>query len=409
MFKCVACLEDKTQAPVDVLGNEICVQCFNKGVFPMFERALLNESGYPPLWGDTTILIQHFIDQGLISAPFQMLYEAREEEYATLGKDRLYCACGEFLGSRGIQFAFRQCQCCGRKTCTDCAATIKGRPLDHVCEKKSNETCQAFKGLTKGRDYQVCTCGCVVQLRDGCNHIKCRIPACRRTFCYICGEDAVEDSNHWAVGSSCPKWNQPDAPNARFEAVREEAELARIRARVEVRRRILALSRQLNGPPPAVDEGDPENEMLREVYASPENQLRIAHLVGLRGIRDSSTAEDSRSVRKIVQKSSLLLLASCGLMIYVAALLGETGARHREDDLLRRVVVPSVNEMRSNVEAVEQFPELRTILTATEHALEGHVEALNELARAFVARRDTTVDQRSSDGGPEDFQGENGG
>lgn len=407
MFRCIICLEERTEAPIDVVGDDICNACFVDGLLPDFERALLNESGYPPLWGSTPISIWPFIDQGLISAPFRELYEAKEEEYATLAKDRLYCACGQFLGTKGIKSAFRQCECCGRKTCTDCGATIRGRPLDHVCDKKEDEAYQAFKGLIKGRDYQVCTCGCIVQLRDGCNHVKCRMPACGRSFCYICGEDAVEYSNHWAVGSSCPKYNQPDAPNARFEAGQEEEQLARIRARVEIRNRIMALGRQLTGPPSAVHEGDPENEMLHEVYASPENQLRNAHLVGLRGIMGSSTAEGPRWMRKVAHESSLLQLTTHGLMIYVAALLGETGARYGEDDQIRRIVMPLVNEMRSNVEAVEHFPELRSILTATEHGMEGRVEALNELARAFVARRDTTVDQRSSEGGPEHVQEEN--
>jgi hypothetical protein len=72
------------------------------------------------------------------------------------------------------------------------------------------------EGLVRGVDFQRCArCKIAIGLRDGCNHMACT--QCGHNFCYICGEDARENSGHWFPGG-CPRWGQPGQQNAIFDA-----------------------------------------------------------------------------------------------------------------------------------------------------------------------------------------------
>ena len=72
------------------------------------------------------------------------------------------------------------------------------------------------EGLVHGRDIQPCPkCKRPWGLSDGCNRIVCK--SCGANYCFICGEEASEDSAHWVEGSSCPRWNHPDDANATYD------------------------------------------------------------------------------------------------------------------------------------------------------------------------------------------------
>jgi hypothetical protein len=71
------------------------------------------------------------------------------------------------------------------------------------------------EGLVRRVDFQRCSkCKIAIGLRDGCNHMACT--KCGHNFCYICGEDAREDSGHWSPGG-CPRYGQPGQQNAIFD------------------------------------------------------------------------------------------------------------------------------------------------------------------------------------------------
>jgi len=56
------------------------------------------------------------------------------------------------------------------------------------------------------------TCGVVIERSAGCNHIECSY--CTSSFCYICGEEADPDSNHWF---DCPRYGQPGDKDASYD------------------------------------------------------------------------------------------------------------------------------------------------------------------------------------------------
>jgi hypothetical protein len=71
-------------------------------------------------------------------------------------------------------------------------------------------------GLTRGVHVQICPgCNKTVDLADGCNHVVCL--ACLRSFCFLCGEDALGNSDdHWTRGG-CPRNGLPGSDRAMFD------------------------------------------------------------------------------------------------------------------------------------------------------------------------------------------------
>lgn len=79
------------------------------------------------------------------------------------------------------------------------------------------------EGLTLGVDIQRCPgCKKLIGLIDGCNHIVCEL--CMKNFCFICGEEALDDgSNHWAPGG-CPRYGLRDSARAIYDNVVDDQE-----------------------------------------------------------------------------------------------------------------------------------------------------------------------------------------
>jgi hypothetical protein len=113
------------------------------------------------------------------------------------------------------------CQKCQRRSCLLC-----GGRFDHDAPQSSHRCIPidtddaAFEGLKRGRDYQICPsdrCGMRIELSAACNAMTCR---CGTQFCYVCGELAGDQSDHWTKKkpNGCPRYNQPGAPNAQFDA-----------------------------------------------------------------------------------------------------------------------------------------------------------------------------------------------
>lgn len=213
-FECSICCDDKAEKnPIDIGGDKCCLECFNgaDGLRQQFELYLKDET-QPPTWGNVPVTIEmvaaHF------PATFLRVYEEKMEEYATHPPDRCYCKCGCFLGTKTDHIRGRRCHECRDQVCMACGGHLDG-PM-HCCEKIEEE--DPFKDLKRGRDYQLCpSCTLPVFLGEACNHMTCARGNCRQGFCYICGEKADGDSDHWSTGKPCPRWNQPGAADAQFD------------------------------------------------------------------------------------------------------------------------------------------------------------------------------------------------
>lgn len=240
-FDCSVCLEtlDEPRDKVrNVGGDFVCSECA-LDVIPLFEAALKNEINFPPRWGSTIILFDHFAD--LFDEDFCLAYRDKIEEYGVPIPERVYCdhmmqaskggdICGNFIGAMADGHIVRCRECKGWK-CMECREAVDP-PLSldtsvellkyigpHVCDKaKVDNEVEALDQATKGKEWQECPnsyCRIKCDLRDGCNAITC---ICGCTFCFICGEETGDDARHWTEGKSCPRWGRRDAKNPMFDA-----------------------------------------------------------------------------------------------------------------------------------------------------------------------------------------------
>lgn len=233
-WKCCACSEvyyDYTAIMIE--EAPICPPC----VRSMFEDALDSEYNYPVRWAGMILHPKHF--SHVMEEDFIASYKRRETEYNTPVTARAYCECGKFIGQVVSEDAFTstfmmimKCPECQELMCMkcntqqastnaalshDCELNIELRALaDRACESK------AFEGLRQGVDYQVCpseACSRKVQIREACNHLICM---CGTEFCFTCGVETAEHSDHWATGT-CPRYGKVEDADAEAAAVADDA------------------------------------------------------------------------------------------------------------------------------------------------------------------------------------------
>ena len=208
--------------------------------------------------------VAHF--RNVLSNDFVTRYLRRQTEYRTMPSNRMYCKhqllastepkkgastlhqlalvgrhlsavqkkgielveCGAIIANRTeTKSRMMVCYRCEGLVCGDCEAPLHTRLRNHTCRQPMQAETEEdrFSGMVRGRDYQLCLnvlCQNSYELSDGCNHIICPILACKTSFCFICGEEADHDSNHWAASKPCPQYNQPGSANAQHDA--DEAE-----------------------------------------------------------------------------------------------------------------------------------------------------------------------------------------
>ncbi|KAK4555037.1 hypothetical protein LTR86_007803 [Recurvomyces mirabilis] len=256
-FDCAVCYDTYSQSQgIEIVsGDAICHDCFTESLLPQFLAALQHEHAYPVKWGAIKLdpaRLSRFLPEGLT---VKWVFKVRE--YATPVKERIYCAhlrrtmagsgfgkalsveeiemavdeerpmqeCGNFLCARAPPTGARAtvtCASCTGNTCGLCASSFFELPEQHHCtDLVDKEVLDAFEGMVKGRDYQLCPeCSSPVELRDGCNHIFCEAGSCNAAFCFICGMAVKRrEVEHWKKGMPCPRWNQPGAENAHHDPV----------------------------------------------------------------------------------------------------------------------------------------------------------------------------------------------
>ncbi|KAF2396243.1 hypothetical protein EJ06DRAFT_249700 [Trichodelitschia bisporula] len=199
-IECITCLADdvpvRKSAKLDCT-HRICHDCLKR----VFKLSVTDPQLMPPkCCSDSPIPLKH-VDR-LFDTPFKRTWNKKFAEYTT--KNRLYCPtkhCGEWIKPKHISHdrATRR----GRGTCPKCR-----RDVCKPCGQKWHgaRDCTAdpatLRVLEIGREHgwQRCyNCKALVQLAEGCNHMKCR---CAAEFCMLCGLQ-------WK-SCDCPWFNLPE-------------------------------------------------------------------------------------------------------------------------------------------------------------------------------------------------------
>lgn len=238
-FECTLCTEDRSQqqdAVRTIADNPICDDCVPE-VLSLFKDALKNEINYPPRWGPIDISFESFED--LFNDDFRLAYREKVREYTTPIPKRVYCQhkvvstsmdksasqagadfCNTFMGVQVKSVS--RCSGCTQWMCMECR-DIAVPPLEaHTCDNlnaaiKAESESNAFDAAKRGVEWQECPnpdCKMKCDLRDGCNAMIC---PCSEHFCFLCGEVADHDSDHWMEGKPCPRWGAVGAEVPMFD------------------------------------------------------------------------------------------------------------------------------------------------------------------------------------------------
>lgn len=214
-----------------ILGDPICTECL-PSVLALFENALKNEINFPPRWGPTEIPFESFED--LFSDECRLAYREKTREFNTPVPKRVYCKhmvptskdtssgqaetdfCNTFMGAEAKVVS--KCSGCTHWMCMECREIALPPPTSHTCDtSKADSEKDAFHAETRGIEWQECpnpNCKIKCDLKEGCNAMIC---PCQQNFCFICGEAAGHDSDHWMESKPCPRWGAADAPNHIFD------------------------------------------------------------------------------------------------------------------------------------------------------------------------------------------------
>ena len=205
---CVICTDNVPQsAPAFCTHHSFCNECFIRAV----DLAIQSERHNPP--GCCRFAkpcnVREFID--LLGNDRVTAFEAKQAEYKTLARNRIYCAnpkCSKFLNSAaGFDASQSQVKCvdCGFVTCKTCK--IQKEENQHVCGIKDIHDEHAIQKLYN-EGYKRCpSCRAFIFLTEACNHMTCAF--CRHQFCFIClrrWQDTYATHDH-----HCPESGDPAA------------------------------------------------------------------------------------------------------------------------------------------------------------------------------------------------------
>ena len=126
----------------------------------------------------------------------------------------------------GVSTSCVRCSKCAWYTCLRCEETFSTRDVAgsqtsiiHECDASRDKELEerAFAGLKRGRDWQFCPnegCKRRVQLKDGCNHVRC---VCKTHFCFVCGGFVRDGEGHWRREGGCPRFGVRGGGRAIFD------------------------------------------------------------------------------------------------------------------------------------------------------------------------------------------------
>ncbi|KAM7213810.1 hypothetical protein V8F06_010806 [Rhypophila decipiens] len=188
---CLACTEEH---PAVETAECPCTHIFCRECLQgLFKAALSDESLFPPQCCQQPIPVEAVKD--LVGPAAVKAYEAKRIEFGTPAPNRTYCyGCSAFIPVDLVQVTddVATCPKCSRKTCRRCKAA------NHPGECPTDEGVQQVLELGQTEGWQRCSsCGLMVELQIGCNHMTC---LCGAHFCYLCGEK-------WKT-CLCPQWQE---------------------------------------------------------------------------------------------------------------------------------------------------------------------------------------------------------
>lgn len=196
--ECVTCMDEvsRNRAALLECKHRMCHSCLKR----IFTLSTTDPQLMPPrCCTDNMIPLRH-VDK-LFDTKFKALWNRKYAEYTT--KHRLYCPtknCGLWIKPKYIERDVltgrkkASCKECKTKICVKCGLKWHaGRD----CE--NDESTRTIVEMGKEHGWQRCySCRAMVQLSEGCNHMRCR---CNAEFCMVCGQK-------WKT-CDCPWFNLP--------------------------------------------------------------------------------------------------------------------------------------------------------------------------------------------------------
>ncbi|KIW08527.1 uncharacterized protein PV09_01417 [Verruconis gallopava] len=196
--ECVSCLDEvsKQRSALLKCKHRMCHTCLKR----LFVLSTEDPQLMPPkCCTDEMIPLRHV--ERLLNTAFKITWNRKYAEYTT--KHRLYCPsknCGEWIKPKYIETdpatgrKFGKCKKCKTKVCKKCGLKWHG---GRYCE--NDEATRQVLDLGKEMGWQRCyNCRAMVQLSEGCNHMRCR---CNAEFCMLCAQK-------WKT-CDCPWFNVP--------------------------------------------------------------------------------------------------------------------------------------------------------------------------------------------------------
>lgn len=198
--ECLTCSDELPSSKTAKLscGHRMCHSCLKR----LFRMAVNDPAHMPPRCCTSDhIPLSHVED--LFDLKFKVNFNKKYDEYHA--RNRIYCPnsrCGiwirpsNFHTDKGRKYA--TCPKCKTKACTMCSGKFH-KSADCPKDPEIARLVQQAEKEGWKRCYQ---CNAMVELREGCNHMKCR---CTAEFCMVCGEK-------WKT-CDCPWFNYRDVPD----------------------------------------------------------------------------------------------------------------------------------------------------------------------------------------------------
>ncbi|KAJ9165757.1 RBR-type E3 ubiquitin transferase [Coniochaeta hoffmannii] len=166
-------------------SHNYCREC----LAALFQSSLADEGRFPPRCCRQEIPANpQYLPPQLIGQ-----FRAKQLEYGC--KDRTYChgpTCSTFVPPQFVRGDVAICVKCSRRTCVKCKGPVHDRECPDDIEAREVLRVAAENG------WQRChSCGRLVELLQGCNHMTC---SCRAEFCYVCGRQ-------WKT-CACDVWDE---------------------------------------------------------------------------------------------------------------------------------------------------------------------------------------------------------
>ncbi|KAM3419351.1 hypothetical protein BST61_g5282 [Cercospora zeina] len=303
---CMICCEEVSSNDFIFIHDDLaCHGCVKQ----VFTNAILSEANYPPVWAGHTLPLTEY--QHILGTSLSAEFARKAAQYDVPWSERVVCKNQSGHTTGGDVFVGRlhanetdvattttttikSCHECTHDFCMLCAEHVQPSTNAHHC--KAAKTDSNFKGLTRGKDYQLCPgCSMAIQLRDGCNHVIC---TCSRDLCFICGQEAQANSNHWVPGR-CPRYNHVDSGAAAWDAVYTGPDEEQVVAApfAEQLERLRAAQEDVLWQDAFVEDRMPQPGTLREIF----RPNPVAHVVA----RHRQRREARREARRAAAASTV--------------------------------------------------------------------------------------------------------